>query len=140
MADPMYGRTAAMDDNCKVAKRLAKIIGRRTPIRASMQGLIVSPPTGPCKNAAILSAMAKQLAGMDRYERRAPARRKRAVQAFEAAQRIAVAAAVRGERDQTKDGSNLTERSHRRDRHCSMLPALVTRRSKIPTPSCAGLT
>jgi len=114
MADPMYGRAAAMNHNYKVAKKLAKVIGPWTPIPPDMRKLFVSPPTGPRKHAAILSDMAKQLAGMDRYESRALARRRRAVREFEAARRIAAAAAVRAKRDQTKKGANLEERSHRR--------------------------
>src|SRR5215470_10825383 len=44
-----------------------------------------STPQGPDKLATILSGEAKKLLGMDRYERRALARRKFAIRAFDAA-------------------------------------------------------
>jgi hypothetical protein len=42
-----------------------------------------SRPQGPQKLATILSNMTQQLAAMDRYERRAMARRKFAIRAFD---------------------------------------------------------
>ena len=86
-----------MDHNFKVAKRLAKIIGPRTPIPPDMRELFVSPPQGPRKHAAILCDMAKRLAAMDEYEHRALGRRRRAIRAFDAA--------LLREREQTKSAA-----------------------------------
>jgi len=89
-----------MDHNYKVARRLAKIIGPRTPIPPGMQGLPAKPPKGPRKLAAILCDTAKRLAAMDRFERRALGRRRRAIAAYYAERRLAAVAVLRG-REQT---------------------------------------
>jgi len=57
-----------------------------------LAGHLATKPEGPQKFASILSDMARQLAAMDRYERRALSRRKFAIRAFDAAQRQAVGA------------------------------------------------
>jgi hypothetical protein len=59
---------------------------RYAPPGAPMEApakFVTSVPEGPHKFATLLSQEAKQLLRMDRYERRAPSRRKFAIRAFD---------------------------------------------------------
>jgi hypothetical protein len=58
-----------------------------TPDTAALADLVTSTSEGPQKFALILSQKAKQLAAMDRYEKRALSRRKSAIRAFDEARR-----------------------------------------------------
>jgi hypothetical protein len=52
---------------------------------AAVERFVTSTPEGPLKFALILSQEARQLAAMDRYERRALSRRKFAIRALDEA-------------------------------------------------------
>ena len=67
--------------------KVLRALLRPNPPDMSMETLkfATSTPQGPDKLATILSGEAKELLAMDRYERRALARRKFAIRAFDAA-------------------------------------------------------
>lgn len=91
IGDADYDSPRAARKKSKIAAYLAKRMVRLTP--ESAQALMPfadrildyarSRPQGPQKLATILSDMTQQLAAMDRYERRAMARRKFAIRAFD---------------------------------------------------------
>jgi hypothetical protein len=78
-----YGSYANLRKKLKVLRALL----RPNPPDMSSEPLefATSTPKGPDKLATILSGEAKKLLAMDRYERRALARRKFAIRAFDAA-------------------------------------------------------
>ena len=78
-----YGSYANVRMKLKVLRALLRFI----PPDMSSETLefATSTPQGPDKLATILSGEAKKLLAMDRYERRALARRKFAIRAFDAA-------------------------------------------------------
>ena len=78
-----YGSYANVRMKLKVLRALLRFI----PPDMSSETLefATSTPQGPDKLATILSGEAKMLLAMDRYERRALARRKFAIRAFDAA-------------------------------------------------------
>jgi hypothetical protein len=67
--------------------KVLRALLRPNPPDMSLETLefATSTPQGPDKLATILSGEAKKLLAMDRYERRALARRKFAIRAFDAA-------------------------------------------------------
>jgi hypothetical protein len=91
-----YGSYATLRKKLKVLRALL----RPNPPDMSLETLefATSTPQGPDKLATILSGEAKKLLAMDRYERRALARRKFAIRAFDAARARAATAHARGTR------------------------------------------
>ena len=87
-----YGSYANLRKKLKVLRALL----RPNPPDMSMETLkfVSSTLQGPDKLATILSGEAKKLLAMDRYERRAIARRKFAIRAFDAARARAATARV----------------------------------------------
>jgi hypothetical protein len=75
--------------NVRMKVKILRALLRPNPPDISMEALefatSTSTPQGPDKLATILSGEAKKLLAMDRYERRALARRKFAIRAFDAA-------------------------------------------------------
>jgi len=82
--------------NLRMKQKVLRALLRLNPPDLSMETLefATSKPQGPDKLATILSGEAKKLLAMDRYERRALARRKFAIRVFDAAR--ARAATARG--------------------------------------------
>jgi hypothetical protein len=64
--------------------RFVRAFGADTPLPADMIEFLDSKPEAPLKVATILSDNAHQFQALDRYERRAVARRKFAIRALDA--------------------------------------------------------
>ena len=81
IGDPDYESPSKLRTKSRIVRQLARIRGPVPVILRPLQ----TKPEGPEKFATILSDMARRLAAMDRYERRALSRRKFAIRAFDAA-------------------------------------------------------
>jgi len=76
LADPYYEPRADTRAKMKVIKQLLTPKPADVPLPAFIEKYLTTTPEGPAKLAAILSGETKQLAAMDRYERRALSRHK----------------------------------------------------------------
>jgi hypothetical protein len=103
LAEPYYESRA--NTRAKLGL-LGHLLGNNTPdvLLDGLLKFVTSTPQGPEKFALILSQETKQLAAMDRYERRALSRRKFAIRALDAAQ--AAAATSSGRDDNPDPGSS----------------------------------
>ena len=89
LADPEYQSSRGVAARIAALDQAAHMLLRGDPLPAGMARVLLAPPQGAQKFALILGDLAGQLAAMDRYERRARARRKFAIRAFDAARRSA---------------------------------------------------
>ena len=92
IGDPDYESPSKLRMKSRIARQLARFSG---PVPVILQPLLrdlQTKPEGPRKIATILSDMARRLAAMDRYERRALSRRKFAIRSFDASRRHAAGA------------------------------------------------
>jgi hypothetical protein len=78
LSDPYYESRA--DTRMKVALLCHALRGREIP---DLENFVITTPEGPQKFATVLLEEAKKLRSMDRYERRALARRKCAIRDFD---------------------------------------------------------
>ncbi len=85
LADPRYLSPRGLRSRIALLGRAGDLLRRGVPVPPEMQDAILKRPQGPQKFALVLADCTRQLAAMDRYERRALSRRKTAIRAFDAA-------------------------------------------------------
>jgi len=102
LRDPDYDSRANSDKKLATALRILGRYSRYEDIPAEEVGLSDSKPQGPDKFVTIFTDIAQRLPALDRYEARALSRRKRAIEAFDAA-RLIEAARLKAERDSLRD-------------------------------------
>jgi hypothetical protein len=99
-ADPRYRTRKGLMTRIRMLGKAGDLLLRGIPVPPDMARAIHERPQGAEKMAVILADFSKELAAMDRYERRALSRRKRAIRAYDdalseaAARRRAVPAAT----------------------------------------------
>ena len=102
LRNPDYDSRANSDKKLNVALRIIGRYSRFEDIPPEEVTLLDTKPEGPEKFAAILTDIAQRLPALDRYEARALSRRKRAIQAFDAAL-VEAARLEAAERDNLRD-------------------------------------
>ena len=88
LSDPAYESSGSTKRKIKLAAALARRHGATSPVPGWALKMILEKPSGPEKFAVILSDMARKLAAIDRYERRAISRRNSAIRTFDSARRL----------------------------------------------------
>jgi hypothetical protein len=87
LSDPDYESEVMLRKKSALVIGYAQRFDLRTPMPKNVMEFLNSKPEGPHKLATILADKTRQLLTLDRYERRALARRKFAIRAFDAARR-----------------------------------------------------
>jgi hypothetical protein len=82
-ADPRYRTRKGLMARIRTLGKAGDLLLRGVPVPPDMARAINERPQGAEKMAVILADFSKELAAMDRYERRALSRRKRAIRAFD---------------------------------------------------------
>jgi hypothetical protein len=85
LSDPEYKPTKNLMKSLKLLERMVDLFTQGREIPSAMQDQVFVTPEGAEKFALVLADLARQLALIDRYERRARSRRKFAIRAFDAA-------------------------------------------------------
>ncbi len=106
LSDPDYESSASTRLKMKLVVALARKQGATTPMPSWAEGIVMRKPSGPEKFAVILSDMARKLAAIERYERRAISRRNSAIRTFE----FGTSSGCKG-RDPSVDQTELAEQS-----------------------------
>jgi len=84
-ADPSYRTSKGLMGRIAMLRQAGEMLARNEPIPPAVAHAIHHRPQGANKLAVILAELSPQLIAMDRYERRALARRKFAARAYDAA-------------------------------------------------------
>ena len=87
LSDPDYESEIMLAKKSALVIRCLRRLGPSAPLPDKVMEFVSSKPRGPYKFATTLADKARQLLALDRYERRAPSRRKFAIRAFDAAGR-----------------------------------------------------
>jgi hypothetical protein len=103
LTDPDYEPTIMQRKKLAAVIRCARSFGPLTPMPDDVVEFLDSKPQGPHKFAAILADKTRQLLALDRYERRAVSRRKRAIRALDA---VRVLQALSAEQKPQRKNSN----------------------------------
>jgi hypothetical protein len=82
-ADPRYRTRKGLMARIRMLGKAGDLLLRGIPVPPDMARAILDRPRGAEKMAVILADFTKELAAMDRYERRARSRRRRAIRAFD---------------------------------------------------------
>jgi hypothetical protein len=86
LADPDYVSPATAEERARLLERAIDLANRQEAPLPGLDRIIAvlrDKPQGPAKLALILADLAPRLAAMDRYERRARSRRKRAIRDYD---------------------------------------------------------
>jgi hypothetical protein len=86
LENPVYERQLTWHQELRLLKRHLLVYGPEDPfLPHDAEQLMPDPVEGPHRLAIVIANLARSLAAMDRYERRALSRRKSAIRAFDLA-------------------------------------------------------